>query len=67
MTNKSPQMTHLRDFFMAPQVGLEPTTLRLTVVVTRISNSIIRFHTVYNRDFTYITQLINGSRGAKNR
>ena len=52
---------------MAPPVGLEPTTLRLTVVVTRISNSIIRFHTVYNRDFTYITQLINGSHGAKNR
>ena len=36
---------------MAPPVGLEPTTLRLTVVVTRISNSVIRFHTVYNRDF----------------
>jgi hypothetical protein len=26
---------------MAPPVGLEPTTLRLTVVVTRISNSVI--------------------------
>ena len=52
---------------MAPPVGLEPTTLRLTVVVTRISNSVIRFHAVYNRDFTYITQLINGSHGAKNR
>ena len=32
--------------FLAPPVGLEPTTLRLTVVVTRISNSIIRFHAV---------------------
>ena len=53
--------------FWASPVGLEPTTLRLTVVVTRISNSVIRFHTVYNRDFTYITQLINGSLGAKNR
>ena len=53
--------------FWASPVGLEPTTLRLTVVVTRISNSVIRFHTVYNRDFTYITQLINGSHGAKNR
>ena len=52
---------------MAPPVGLEPTTLRLTVVVTRISNSIIRFHAVYNRDFSHIMQLINGSRGAKNR
>ena len=26
---------------LAPPVGLEPTTLRLTVVVTRISNSVI--------------------------
>jgi len=33
---------------------------QLTVVVTRISNSIIRFHTVYNHDFSHITQLING-------
>ena len=32
--------------FLAPPVGLEPTTLRLTVVVTRISNSVIRFHAV---------------------
>ena len=40
---------------------------QLTVVVTRISNSVIRFHTVYNRVFSHITQLINGSRGAKNR
>nr|DAI66431.1 MAG TPA: hypothetical protein [Caudoviricetes sp.] len=31
---------------LAPPVGLEPTTLRLTVVVTRISNSVIRFHAV---------------------
>lgn len=31
---------------VAPPVGLEPTTLRLTVVVTRISNSVIRFHAV---------------------
>ena len=53
--------------FLAPPVGLEPTTLRLTVVVTRISNSVIRFHAVYNRDFSHITQLINGSRSAKNR
>nr|DAT96075.1 MAG TPA: hypothetical protein [Caudoviricetes sp.] len=52
---------------MAPPVGLEPTTLRLTVFVTRISNSIIRFHAVWNHDFPHITQLINGSRGAKNR
>ena len=40
---------------------------QLTVVVTRTSNSVIRFHTVWNHDFTHITQLINGSRGAKNR
>ena len=64
---KKSRKTGVSLLFLAPPVGLEPTTLRLTVVVTRISNSIIRFHTVYNRDFTYITQLINGSRGAKNR
>ena len=43
---KKSRKTGVSLLFLAPPVGLEPTTLRLTVVVTRISNSVIRFHAV---------------------